>query len=294
MHSSAEDLAGHIKGERLAKTSVWLLIILGIVEVVAGQLAVSVGLTADGVDSLSDGVVSFIVWLGLKMSRKTPDEKFHFGYYKVESLVAFVTSIGLMGVGGGILYRSYLAFLNPQPIVLPGLALAVLLVAGTISLYRAIQMRGIAGKFNLSSLRLDANNAIKDGSASFLVFITVLASSFGFRHMDAVGGMVIGIFVIFISYVVVKETALVLLDACHNPELVEEIRRIVEGNADVRVKDILLRRVGSHIHSEIHIEVNGTMTVAKLDQIKSSIETSVTETLTDIRRVMISCTSYSP
>jgi cation diffusion facilitator family transporter len=293
MHTSAEDLAGHLKGERLARTSVWILVALGVIEVIAGQFAGSIGLTADGIDSLSDGFVSFLVWLGLKMSRKDPDEKFHFGYYKVESFVAFVTSIGLMGIGGGIVYRSYLAFLDPEPITLPLLALAVLLAAGTISLYRAFQMRRIAKEFGLSSLRLDANNAIKDGSASFLVFFTVLASSLGFHHMDAVGGMIIGIFVLFVSYVVVKETALVLLDACHNPDLVGEIRRIVEGKAGVRVKDVLLRRVGPYIHSEIHIEVSSTMTVAKLDEIKTSIETSVTETLSDIRRVVISAKAFA-
>jgi divalent metal cation (Fe/Co/Zn/Cd) transporter len=70
-------------------------------------------------------------------------------------------------------------------------------------------MRRIAGEFSLSSLKLDANNAIKDGSASFLVFFTVLSSSLGFHHMDAVGGMAIGVFVLTVSYVVVKETALV-------------------------------------------------------------------------------------
>jgi cation diffusion facilitator family transporter len=293
MHTSAEDLAGHLKGERLARTSVWILIALGVIEVSAGRFAGSIGLTADGIDSLSDGFVSLLVWLGLRMSRKDPDEKFHFGYYKVESLVAFVTSIGLMGVGSGIVYRSYIAFLDPEPITLPLLALAVVLAAGTISLYRAFQMRRIAQEFGLSSLRLDANNAIKDGSASFLIFFTVLASSLGFHHMDAVGGMIIGAFVLFVSYVVVKETALVLLDACHNPDLVGEIRRIVEGKAGVRVKDVLLRRVGPYIHSEIHIEVNSTMTVAKLDEIRTSIETSVTETLSDIRRVVILAKAFA-
>ena len=293
MHSSVEDLAGHIKGESLARASVWILITLGVIEVAAGRFAGSISLTTDGIDSLSDGLVSLLVWLGLRMSRKAPDEKFHFGYYKVESFVAFITAIGLMGVGGGILYRSYLAFLDPEPIALPGLAMAILLMAGTISLYRAFKMRGIAGAFNLSSLKLDANTAIKDGSASFLAFFTVLLSSLGFYHMDAVGGMIIGMFVLSISYVVVKETVLVLLDACHNPELVEEIRKIVESNTGVRVQGVLLRRVGPHVHSELHIEAKSTMTVGELDEIKSHIEASVIETFRDIRRVVISAKAYS-
>lgn len=287
MDNSAEVSAGYLAGERLAKISVWTLVTLGVIEIAAGQFTGSIGLTADGVDSVSDGFVSFLVWFGLRMSRKAPDEKFHFGYHKVETLVAFVTAIGLMGVGGAVLYRSYLAFVEPRPLTLPVLAMAVLLTAGTVSLYRALQMRRIAKKFNLSSLRLDATNAIKDGSASFLVFFTVLASSLGFHQMDGVGGMAVGAFILIVSYVVLRETALVLLDAYHNPQLVEEIRRIVESNQGVAVRDVLLRASGPYVQSEIHIEADSTMTVGRLDEIKSSIEDEVKEGFTGIQRVVV-------
>jgi len=288
MSDSSEMSAGYLEGGRLAKVSVWTLVALGVIEVAAGQFTGSIGLSADGIDSISDGFVSFLVWLGLKMSQKAPDEKFHFGYHKVETLVAFVTSIGLMGLGGVVLYRSYLAFLKPKPLTLPVLALAVLLIAGTISLYRALQMRRIAKRYNLSSLRLDANNAIKDGSASFLVFFTVLASSLGFHQMDGVGGMAVGVFIVVVSYVVLRETTLVLLDAYHNPQLVEEIRGIVESNGGVEVKDILLRASGPYVQAEIHIEAESDMTVGQLDEIKSSIENAVKERFTGIRRVVVS------
>ena len=288
MSDSTEMSAGYLEGERLAKVSVWTLVALGVIEVAAGQFTGSIGLSADGIDSISDGFVSFLVWLGLKMSQKAPDEKFHFGYHKVETLVAFVTSIGLMGLGGVVLYRSYLAFVKPKPLTLPVLALAVLLIAGTISLYRALQMRRIAKRYNLSSLRLDANNAIKDGSASFLVFFTVLASSLGFHQMDGVGGMAVGVFIVVVSYVVLRETTLVLLDAYHNPQLVEEIRGIVESNGGVEVKDILLRASGPYVQAEIHIEAESDMTVGQLDEIKSSIENAVKERFTGIRRVVVS------
>ena len=288
MSDSTEMSAGYLEGERLAKVSVWTLVALGVIEIAAGQFTGSIGLSADGIDSISDGFVSFLVWLGLKMSQKAPDEKFHFGYHKVETLVAFVTSIGLMGLGGVVLYRSYLASVKPKPLRLPVLALAVLLIAGTISLYRALQMRKIAKRYNLSSLRLDANNAIKDGSASFLVFFTVLASSLGFHQMDGVGGMAVGVFIVVVSYVVLRETTLVLLDAYHNPQLVEEIRRIVESNGGVKVKDVLLRASGPYVQSEIHIEAESDMTVGQLDEIKSSIENAVKERFTGIRRVVVS------
>jgi cation diffusion facilitator family transporter len=278
---------GYLQGERLAKLSSWTLAGLGVVEIMVGEFTGSVGLVADGIDSISDAVVSFLVYLGLRISRKAPDERFHFGYYKIENLVTFVAAIGLMGVGGYTLYRSYLAFLNPKPLTLPALALAVLLIAGTISLYRALQMRSTARKYNISSLRLNANNAIKDVSASFLVFFTVLASALGFHEMDAVGGMAVSFYIFFVSYVAIRGASLALVDACHNPELVEEIKKVVENEQGVKVKGVLLRPLGPYVHSEIHIEVPGSMTVRELDSIKTTIENSVMQRFNRIRRVTV-------
>jgi len=84
-----------------------------------------------------------------------------------------------------------------------------------------------------------------------------------------------------------KETTLVLLDAYHNPQLVEEIRRIVESNEEVKVMDVLLRTFGPFVQPEIHIEADSTMTVGKLDRIRSSTENTVNERFTGIQRVVV-------
>ncbi len=73
-------------GERIARLSVLTLLAIGVVELIVGFWTRSLGLKADGVDSLSDSVVSLIVWVGLHYSRRRPDARFHFGYHKVESL----------------------------------------------------------------------------------------------------------------------------------------------------------------------------------------------------------------
>src|SRR2546427_4736454 len=266
---------------------------LGIIEIAAGGLTASIGLTADGIDSMSDALVSFLVWLGLKISRRTPDERFHFGYYKIESFVAFVGAIALIGIAGAIFYRSYQSFLDPKPPNLPAIALTELRAAWSISLYRAFQMRKIAKKYNIVSLRLDANNAIKDGSASFLVFFTVLTSYLGFHQMDAVGGMAVAIFILLVSYIVIKESSLVLLDAYHNPDLVEEIRKIVEGRPGVRVDDILLRAACPYMQSESHLEVEGSMTVDQLDKVRIDIENEVKQKFIGFGRVVVTARARS-
>src|SRR2546430_2056945 len=109
------------------------------VEVIFSMVTGSVALFADGVDSLSDASVSFFVWTGLHFVRRRPSKKFPFGYYKVESLTALIAALILVAAASFIFSRSYRALLSPKPPNFLPAALAVLLVTGLVSLYRALQ-----------------------------------------------------------------------------------------------------------------------------------------------------------
>lgn len=259
-------------GERIAKLSVITLVGIGLVELAVGFWTGSLGLKADGVDSISDSVVSLIVWLGLHYSRRRPDARFHFGYHKVESLSALVVSIGMVGLASYIMYHAYLTFLNPRPISYPYIALAVLLGCGTISIYRAFQMRGIANRFGLLSLRTDANNSIKDGTASFIVFASVLGSSLGIRELDAVGGMIISIYIFAVAYIAFRESSLILLDACESPELTSALGAALKTVEGVRgVGSIRLRPSGPYLTGIISVLVDGSRTVTETEQLRKKL-----------------------
>src|SRR5215218_5096858 len=183
---------GIIAGQKIAKISVITLISIGIVEIAAGYFSGSNVATADGIDSLSDALISFMVLIGLRIAHKPADRKFHFGYHKVESFAALMAAIGMIIIGVVIFYHSYQSLVQPHEIKQPILTMVVLAIAGAISLHRAFQMRIIANKYNLLSLKTDARNSIKDGSASVVGFFSVLiASQFGLLQADAIGGMII-------------------------------------------------------------------------------------------------------
>src|SRR5712691_8956641 len=150
-------------GQKIAKISVITLLSIGIVELLIGQISGSVVATADGLDSVSDAMISFIVFMGLVIAGRPADKKFHFGYYKVESFAALIAAIGMIVVGSIILYQSSASLLlqHKHEIHQPILTMIVLAAASVISLYRAIQMRNIANRHNLLSLKTDAKNSIK-------------------------------------------------------------------------------------------------------------------------------------
>ena len=282
---------GIIAGKRIAKISVVTLLAIGVVEIVTGYLSGSVVATADGIDSISDAMISFIVLLGLRIAHRPPDKKFHFGYHKVESFTALMAAIGMIVIGVVIFYNSYQSLIHPHEIKEPILVMIVLASAGAISLHRAFQMRKIANKYNLLSLKTDARNSIKDGSASVIGFFSILvATQFGFVQMDAIGGMIIAGYIFSVSYISLKRSSLILVDSWQNPELTDMIKKIISeqfSNEMLNVKNVLLRSAGMVDQAEIHIEFSGEEQLSDIEMLSLRIEMAIRSKIPSLEKISI-------
>jgi cation diffusion facilitator family transporter len=281
---------GFLAGQRIAKISVITLISIGIVELLMGHISGSVVATADGVDSMSDAMISFIVLIGLRFARRPADRKFQFGYHKVESFAALIAAIGMIVIGSFIVYHSYQGFIHPEEIKQPLLTMVVLAVAGGISLHRAFQMRNIANKYHLLSLKTDAKNSIKDGSASVLGFLSVfIATQFGFLQADAIGGMIIAGFIFSVAYVSLKQSSLILVDAWHNPISVDYIKKLLEKKieAGVNVRSIKLRQTGIVSRAEIHIEIDGNKPLNEVEMLMQNTEKVIKSNIPNMGVVLV-------
>lgn len=282
---------GIIVGKRIAKISVVTLLAIGIVEIITGYLSGSVVATADGIDSISDSMISFIVLLGLRIAHKPADKKFHFGYHKVESFAALIAAIGMIVIGIIIFYNSYQSLIYPHEIKEPVLVMIVLAGASALSLHRAFQMRKIANKYNLLSLKTDARNSIKDGSASVIGFFSILvATQFGFLQMDAIGGMIIAGYIFSVSYISLKRSSLILVDSWQNPELTELIKKIISeqfGNEMFEVKNVLLRSSGMIDQAEIHIEFSGDEPLSDIEMLSLGIEMAIRSKIPSLEKISI-------
>jgi cation diffusion facilitator family transporter len=282
---------GIIAGQRIAKISVITLIGIGIVELITGFLSGSVVATADGIDSISDAMISFIVLLGLRIAHRPADKKFHFGYHKVESFAALMAALGMVVIGCVIFYHSYQSLINPHEIKQPILTMAVLAAASAISLHRAFQMRIIANKYNLLSLKTDARNSIKDGSASVIGFFSVLiASQFGILQADAVGGIIIAGYIFSVSYISLKRSSLILVDAWENPKITEVVKKTIEerfNREKIKVRSVLLRSSGMVAQAEVHVVVDGNKPLTDVELLSLEIEMEIRSKIPSIERASI-------
>jgi cation diffusion facilitator family transporter len=279
------------KIQNVAGFTVIILVVLGIIQIILGEtISKSVALTANGIDCIGDGFVSGIVWVGLRFFRKPADHRFHYGYYKLENLAAIAAALVMMVLAGYIVYRSYLQFTDPHDIKAPLLGAVIALIAALIAWGLGFKKYREWKQTNLGSVKLDAFNTIKDGTASFLAVIALLVSGYGYPVADALVGFIIAAIIVTIGFATIKEASYVLVDAC-DEECVEQGQVMMNFVNDLEgvhsAKVVRLRRTGPMLQGEIEIHVPGEMSISEVDKIRNKIVSHLKETIPDIERVTV-------
>ncbi|MBS3773267.1 MAG: cation transporter [Candidatus Thermoplasmatota archaeon] len=277
--------------DALAGYTAVILIGLGIVQIVFGEFfSESVALVANGIDCIGDGFVSATVWAGLLYFQRPADDRFHFGYYKLENLASIAAAIVMFILAGYIFYRSYQRLVDPHPVTLPAVGIALASIAAVVALALGIYKKRAGRDTRLRSVKLEAFNTIKDGSASALTVVALLLSSAGFPVADAVVGFAIAVAIVSIGFISIKESSAMLVDACDSQCLLQSqvIRRITRGiDGILEAKFIRLRRSGPVLQGELEIVVPRHLSIAEVYDIRQRILDHATEEVPELERLAI-------
>jgi ferrous-iron efflux pump FieF len=291
---SKESIVNRTKSVALITTV--SLVSIGIIQIIIGEiLSRSVSLVANGFDCIGDGFVSGIVWGGLRFFKKPADQRFHFGYYKLENLASIAATIVMFFLAGYIFYRSYNQLVNPEEVQLPFIGALLAFIAGLIAislgLYKMIKFKTTS----MSSVKLDAFNTIKDGTTSFLTVAALVLSWYGYTIADSIIGFIIAGFIVTIGFAAVKEAGYMLLDACDGDcmmysVLIKTYAERVKGVKSAQI--VRLRRTGPVIQGELEIMVPGEMTVSELNRVQANIIKIATEKISELERLTITVVPF--
>ena len=279
------------KSDNLAAVTTIILMILGIIQVLLGEtISKSVALTANGIDCIGDGFVSAVVWIGLLFFKKPANEKFHYGYYKLENYASALAALIMIGLAAYIFYRSYNQLINPEPINTPLLGAVVAFIAAIIALglggYKYIKSK----QLKMNSVKLEAFNTIKDGTASGLTVFALILTSMGFLIADAIVGFIIAGIIVTIGFSAIKESSYMLVDAC-DMECIDRssmIKKIAEDVENVEsVCFIRLRKSGPIYQGELEIEVSHDLTIRDFNTAKNKILKKVKSVFPEVERLTI-------
>ena len=201
--------------DRLAGITTICLISLGIIQIILGEtISKSVALTANGIDCIGDGFVSGVVWIGLLFFKKPANERFHYGYYKMENLASILAAVVMIGLAIYIIFRSYNQLIDPHEVNTPILGAFVALIAAIVAIGLGVYKYKKGKKSKMGSVRLEAFNTIKDGTASGLTVVALIFDYYGYFIADAIVGFIIAGIIVTIGFTAIKEASYMLVDAC--------------------------------------------------------------------------------
>lgn len=245
-------------GELVARKSIFSLIVLSAIKAAAGVITGMHIMIADAVATFADTLGVFASYFGLRLSRKSADKKFGYGYYKIETFAALVISIGIMWAGYVILRDSLSTLQNPIEGQYRPFALTATIISIYFSLKLAKRLQTAGEQVNSLSLIANAKDKKMDFYSGFVILVSIIANYRGIPYIEGVVSIIIAVLILRTGLLSTKESLFFLLDYWDDPILVKRIRKVFAKEHGVisKVIDIKLRRAGTFIFGEAFVEIN--------------------------------------
>jgi cation diffusion facilitator family transporter len=192
-------------------------------------------------------------------------------------------------VGLLVMYESYTKLFIVRELKYGNIAIGTALIAMIISTVMLVYKIKMTRSLELLSMKTEVVNSATDSLSSISAFLGItLADKLGIIQFDSIVGIVIGIFVLVSSYVIIKESSLVLMDACQCSEILTDIENISKSVKHVNgVHDIRMRKLGSYLIGDMHVVVDADMSVREADQIATQIEERLTQEFDEVIEIKV-------
>jgi cation diffusion facilitator family transporter len=273
----------HDRAESRAKLAALVTALFMVVEIGAGFAYRSMALLADGIHMATHvgalGLAAGAYWLA---RRHADNSRFSFGSGKFGDLAAFSSAIVLGITGIAVAVESIARLINPAEVAY-GNALLIAAIGLGVNLVSAFILKdahqhdnahghshGHAHNHGDNNMRAAYVHVLADAATSVLAIIALACGYyFGMGYLDPlaalVGALVIGSW----AYGLIKDSAMVLLDADADPKLSGAIKATIEQDLGARVADLHLWRLGPGHRGLIVSLVSPDPTTA--EQIKASL-----------------------
>jgi cation diffusion facilitator family transporter len=270
---------------------------LSIIKAIAGVLGNSYALIADAIESLSDVATSFIVWAGLKISLKEPDQNHPYGHGKAEPMAAMFVSFALVIAAIIIIFQSVQNILTPHDVPKPFtlIVLVLVIIIKEVLFKKVIQVGEETGSH---AVRSDAWHHRSDAITSAGTFLGIgiaIIGGKGYESADEWAAILTSGFILFNAVKVGKPAIEEIMDVAAPEELVNRFRTIAAKVQGVKAIDkCLVRKMGFDYYIDIHVVVDGEISVKEGHEIAHKVKETLTEYNRMVRGVIVHIEPFDP
>ena len=267
--------------------------LLSTLKIVAGMLAQSHAMIADGVESAGDSVAGLVVLFGLAQAAVPPDDEHPYGHTRAEdiagktvSTLMLVSGVILLQTNGWGLWLLWQGERQPEmpPIWTVWLMLLAMLAKGVLFVYKL----RVGRRLRSVALSADAWNDFTDMISAAAVIGGLLLARRGYLWADRGAAACVSLLIIYTAHAVSKAADAALLDQQAPPDVLNQLRASAMTVQGVHgVEKLLARRSGLMYFVDLHLEVDGDMPVNTAHAIGHEVKARLQDCRDDVADVLI-------
>lgn len=235
--------------------------LLAFIKLVIGLMSGSVAVLASAIDSILDTAVSIFNFFAIKKAEEQPDEKFAYGKGKIQAIAGVIEGTIITISGLFIIYEGLSKLINKETTTMLGVSVWVMIVSIVVTFFLVKYLEKTAKETDNLVIKSDALHYKTDLYSNGAVLLALfLVSVTGLDFIDAIFGLLIGLYIIYSAYEIIAEGILILLDRSLDADIVAKIGEIIANSSKVRGYHWLKTRTdGTHNFVDFHLVLDPKM-----------------------------------
>ena len=273
-----------MRKRRAALTALAGGIFIFALKLLAWALSGSVALLSDALESVVNLVASGMMLFSVIVSERPADESHQYGHEKVESISMLVEGGLIVTAGLFIVYEALGRFNEPTALTGVGLALGISLFATALNGLLSWYLSKTAEETKSLALEGDAMHLLSDVVSSLGVVAGLyVASLTGWSVLDPILALLVSVLVFKMGLELFYKASQGLMDRSA-PEEEARIREIMEGHQSqfVDFHDVKTRRSGGRVYAELHLSMDGSVTVQESHDFVDHLEEDLLNELPEV------------
>jgi cation diffusion facilitator family transporter len=279
--TTRDDVQERREANRAIAVSAIGLAATGIAELLLAILTGSVGLLGDAIHNLSDVSTSAVVFLGFRLSRKGPTERYPYGLDRAEDLAGIGIAVVIWASAAFAGYESVRKLLEHGSTthVALGIFGAALGIVGNqvVARYKLV----VGKRISSATLVADARHSWLDALSSAGALVGLVAVALGFRWGDPIAGIAVTLFICHVGYEVTADVVRRLADGV-DPGVVASAEAAAGSVDGVVHAHARARWTGRILRVEIEGWVDPALTVSGADALGQEVALEVARQLPEV------------
>ncbi|MBT4042500.1 MAG: cation diffusion facilitator family transporter, partial [Rhodospirillaceae bacterium] len=228
-------------------------------------------------DSVLDVGASLVNMYAVAHALVPADREHRFGHGKAEALAGLAQSAFISGSALFLVAEAGQRLFEPHPITRDDVGIAVMALSLVLTIALVLFQRHVVKRTRSLAISADSMHYKADIVANLGVILAlVLAGRFGWIYADAVIALMVAAYILFGAWGIIRGS----LDQLMDRELPEEqrarIRQLAQSHAQVTdVHELRTRASGLQTFIQLHMELDGDMTLLRAHEIADEVEASI-------------------